>query len=174
MLTEATTIDPERLRALEARAATVAARKRRQKAARKSRDETKRMQASNYVSLQYGATQAPAIDVTCPLWSTKMDLKMAFMKTVSEVTHRCAVKAREPGSSRTRGTSARFGGAPFTVTVLDGTVAQTMSAAELSVDLLVLLHDGITEERLAALVTRWSKARARGSAAASSAMDDDL
>jgi hypothetical protein len=42
--------------------------------------------------------------------------------------------------------------------VLDGTLAAFVEADELAEDLLVLLADGLTEERLVALLTRWSKA----------------
>lgn len=157
---------------LRKRVTTLAEKKKRQKKNRKAREEAKREQASNYVAQQYGADGAPQLDVFVPLWSTKVDLKMAFTKLLGEVSHRCAIRSREPDAPRTRGTSARFGGVPFTVSVLDGTVAQTMSAAELAVDLLVLLDNGLTEERLATLLRRWSKARARGSAA-SSAMADE-
>ena len=107
---------------------------------------------------------APAVDVQCPLWSAVVDLKMALVKLAGEVTHRCALAARQPQGSATRATSLRFGGTSYQVTVLSGTVASRMTAAELGTDLIVLLADGLTEDRLTALLKRWSKAGRVGSA----------
>ena len=49
-------------------------------------------------------------------------------------------------------------GSDFQVSVLDGAFAAFVEAEELGEDLLVLLADGLTEERLVALLKRWSKA----------------
>lgn len=86
-----------------------------------------------------------------------MDLKTAFVRLVAEVTERMSLNARNKGVS-SRGASARFGGSDYQVSVLDGTLAAFVEADELAEDLLVLLADGLTEERLVALLTRWSKA----------------
>ena len=115
-------------------------------------------QASKYVSLPYGSIGAAATFVDCPLWSARVDLKAAFIKLVAEVTERYALAARAQDASQTTGVSARFGGIAFQVNVLDGTFATFVTADELAEDLLVLLADGLNEERLAALLKRWSKA----------------
>lgn len=47
----------------------------------------------------------------------------------------------------------------YQVTVLSGTVALQLGTDALSTDLVVLLAKGITEERLATLLTRWAKPR---------------
>lgn len=148
---------PDELARLRERAAKATEAKKRQKAARKAREETKREHASKYALLPYGSDGAAIIDANCPLWSTRMDLKMAFTKVVAEVTQRSSLAARA-GVSRTRGVSARFGGSAYQMSVLDGTLATGMTADELSADLLVLLADGLTEERLVSLLKRWSKA----------------
>ena len=72
------------------------------------------------------------------------------------VTQRSSLAAREQGAS-SRGVPARFGGTNYQVSVLDSTSA-FMDADQLAEDLLVLLADGLTEERLVALLKRWSKA----------------
>ena len=41
--------------------------------------------------------------------------------------------------------------------MLDGTFAAFVEADELAEDLLVLLADGLTEERLVALLKRWAE-----------------
>ena len=55
--------------------------------------------------------------------------------------------------------------------VLDGTLAAFVEADELAEDLLVLLADGLTEERLVALLTRWSKAWRRKPSGGAKEMD---
>ena len=143
---------------LRKRAEKAAAKRRRQKAARKGRDEAKREQASKYVSLPYGSIGAATTVVDCPLWSARVDLKAAFIKLLAEVTERMALAARAQGAPQSTGVSARFGGIAFQVNVLDGTFATFVTADELAEDLLVLLADGLNEERLASLLKRWSKA----------------
>ena len=91
------------------------------------------------------------------MWSTRMDLKSAFTRLIAEVTQRMALAARHKGAL-TRGASARFGGSDFQVSVLDGAFATFVEAEELGEYLLVLLADGLTEERLVALLKQWSKA----------------
>ena len=88
---------------------------------------------------------------------TSLDLKTAFTRVVTEVTQRMAISARHKGAL-TRGASERFGGSDFQVSVLDGAFAAFVEAEELEEDLLVLIADGLTEERLVALLNRWSKA----------------
>ena len=82
-----------------------------------------------------------------------MDLKTAFIRLVAEVTQRLSHAARGQGAS-SRGVSARFGGSDYQVSVLDSTFAAFVEAEELAEDLLVLLADGLTEERLVALPTQ--------------------
>ena len=55
--------------------------------------------------------------------------------------------------------------------MLDGTLAAFVEADELAEDLLVLLADGLTEERLVALLTRWSKAWRRKPSGGAKEMD---
>ena len=146
-------------------ALTATERNRRQKAARQARDKASREQALSYVRELYGAgLTTPSIDVTCPLWSTTMDLKMAFTKLLGEVTHRFAMAARQPGGSGTKTQHARFARVLYQVTVPGGSVAFHMTTDALSADLIVLLAKGLEEERLATLLKRWSKPRRVGSA----------
>ncbi|MDC0526228.1 hypothetical protein OAO87_04420 [bacterium] len=130
----------DELEHLRKKAATAAEakRKRRQKAARKARDETQRDQVSKYVSLPYGLGDAPAVEVDCPMWSTRMDLKAAYTRALGEVMDRCATVARQR-SSCTKSVAARFGGMSFQVVVLDGSAATRMTSEELSLDLLTIL-----------------------------------
>lgn len=145
-------------------ALTATARNRRQKAARKGRDKASREQALHYVRGLYGAADSPTIDVKCDLWSDTMDLKMAFTKLISEVTHRIAMAARQPGGSSTKTQHAHFARVMYQVTVPSGSVAFHMTSDALSTDLIVLLAKGLNEERLATLIKRWSKPRLVGSA----------
>ena len=147
----------DELRRLRERVEKAAAKRRRHKANRRTRDEAKRKQAHHYVTVPYGDEGAAITTVECPMWSTRMDLKSAFTRLIAEVTQRMALAARHKGAL-TRGASARFGGSDFQVSVLDGAFAAFVEAEELGEDLLVLLADGLTEERLVALLKRWSKA----------------
>ena len=155
---------------LRKRVEKAAEKRRRQKAARKKREEAKREQAAKYVVQPYGSDGAAIVTVNCPLWSTRMDLKTAFVRLVAEVTERMSLNARNKGIS-SRGASARFGGSDYQVSVLDGTLAAFVEADELAEDLLVLLADGLTEERLVALLTRWSKAWRRKPSGGAKEMD---
>jgi hypothetical protein len=163
--------DPtEELQRLRERAEKAAAKRRRHKASRRRRDEAKREQAYKYVTVPYGNEGAAITTVECPIWSTRMDLKTAFTRVVAEVTQRMAISARHKGAL-TRGASARFGGSDFQVSVLDGAFAAFVEAEELGEDLLVLIADGLTEERLVALLNRWSKAPWRKTAEGLRKMD---
>ena len=149
---------------------TARLRRQRQKAAANVRKAAKREQVAKYASLQYGGEETPVTRVNCPLWSSAPDLKMAFTKVSSEVTARCAAAARGEGLN-TRAVSLLFGGVSYSVSVLSGTVAGEMAATERSIDLLVLLSSGLTEEGLKTLVRRWSKRVARAGDGRS--MDDE-
>ena len=138
-------------------AATQRARRQRHKAAAKQRRETKREVVSKFVTEPYGGEGAPMQKVTAPLWSSKgTDLKMAFTKLHGEMTHRFASSAAEKGL-HTVEVQVQFGGVPFSLSVLSGTRARQMSVTERSIDLLMLLSDGLTEGRLTSLQGRWSK-----------------
>ena len=63
------------------------------------------------------------------------------------------------------------GGSDYQVSVLDSTFAAFVEADELAEDLLVLLADGLTEERLVALLKRWSKAWTRKPSGGPKGMD---
>ena len=76
---------------LRKRVEKAAEKRRRQKAARKKREEAKREQAAKYVVQPYGSDGAAIVTVNCPLWSTRMDLKTAFVRLVAEVTERMSV-----------------------------------------------------------------------------------
>jgi len=166
--------EQERIRRLEQRAQTATAKRRRQKAARKEREKARRELAKAYAKQQYGAGGALARDVKCPLWgSTTMDLKAAFRKLISELTHRFAVAAQQPGASPTRGVQVHFGGSPWEVAVPSGAAASMMDPTELCVDLLILLDDGLTEEALAKLLKQWSR-KVRDPALSGEEMIEDL
>jgi hypothetical protein len=160
----------DELKRLRERAAKRSAARRRQKKNRATREEAKRKQASTYVTQPYGTDGAAITTVECPLWSTRMDLKTAFIRLVAEVTQRLSHAARGQGAS-SRGVSARFGGSDYQVSVLDSTFAAFVEADELAEDLLVLLADGLTEERLVALLKRWSKAWTRKPSGGPKGMD---
>ena len=160
----------DELKRLRERAAKRSAARRRQKKNRATREEAKRKQASTYVTQPYGTDGAAITTVECPLWSTRMDLKTAFIRLVAEVTQRLSHAARGQGAS-SRGVSARFGGSDYQVSVLDSTFAAFVEADELAEDLLVLLADGLTEERLVALLKRWSKAWTRKPSGGAKGMD---
>ena len=145
----------QRLDELEAQVSRLRLKRQRYKANAKSRLAAKREQVADFVE-QYGDTGTPMTKVNCPLWSSAPDLKMAFIKVASEVTARCAAKARKEGLS-TREVHLQFGGTRYSATVVSGTVAVEMTTAERSVDLLVVLSDGLTAERLETLIRRWSK-----------------
>ena len=49
----------------------------------------------------------------------------------------------------------------YQAVVLDGSAATLLTPDELSIDLLTVLASGLTEERLATLLRRWSKAARR-------------
>ena len=123
-----------------------------------------------------GAAAAPMTKVKVELWSATTDLKMAFTKVTSEVTHRCAMAAREQGL-HTKEVPLQFASVPYAVSVLSGTAATRMTTAERSTDLLMLLSEGLTEGRLTRLLRRWSKRTAQGgeerSMDAAMAGDDD-
>ena len=155
---EARTELDDELKRLRERAAKASEAKRRQKKARATREEAKRKLAAKYVAQPYGSDGAAITTIECPLWSTKLDLKTAFVRVVAEVTQRLSLAARGQEHVSMRGVSARFGGKDYQVSVLDSTFAAFVEADELAEDLLVVLADGLTEERLVALLKRWSKA----------------
>ena len=95
--------------------------------------------------------------VVSPLFgSGKTDLKMAFTRLCGEVTHRSASDAREKGL-HTVEVQAHFAGVPYSLSVLASARARQMSVTERSIDLLMLLSDGLTEGRLTTFQRRWSK-----------------
>ena len=145
--------DHARLREKEAVAQE---RRRRQKAARKAREVAAREAVAKYAELPYGDVDAPTKKVQCALWSTTVDLKMALTKLVSEVTHRCATEGARAGLS-TKACQILFGGQRYEMTVLSGTAVLEMAQVERTTDLLMLIKYGLTTERLAALLRRWSK-----------------
>ena len=107
------------------------------------------------------------------LWSAKaVDLQQAFIRLSGEVTRRCAAEARKQGR-HTKAVSLRFSTKPYSVSVLSGSeAAVVMEPVALSTDLLMLLSQGLTEERLQKLLRRWSKLVARD-AGGRGATDDE-
>ena len=145
--------DHARLREKEAVAQE---RRRRQKVARKAREAAAREAVAKYAELPYGEVDAPMKKVRCELWSTTVDLKMALTKLVSEVTQRCATESVSAGLS-TKACQILFAGQRYEMTVLSGTAVLEMTPVERATDLLMLINYGLTSERLAALLRRWSK-----------------
>ena len=92
--------------------------------------------------------------VRCDLWSTTVDLKMAFTKLVGEVTQRCATEGAHAGLSM-KACQLLFGGQRYEMTVLSGTAVLEMAQAERTTDLLMLINYGLILEWLAALLRRW-------------------
>ena len=92
----------------------------------------------------------------CPLWSTTMGQKQAFIRLAGEVTERCANVARSRGL-HTKAISLPYGGSAYAVSVLSGTDATVMLARRCADELLALLGAGLTEAGLTALLDRWSK-----------------
>ena len=138
-------------------AATLRAKRRRNKAKQKERRAATSEVVAKFVPNAYGGEDAPMQKAECPLWgSGKTDLKMAFVKLTGEVTHRCASLAREKGLHTTE-VPLQFGGKPYSLSVVSGTRAGQMSTTERSIDLLMLISDGLTDGRLTTLMRRWSK-----------------
>ena len=151
-------MDAAELARLQQRAATATARRQRQKAARRARDEAARLLAAQAASSaqEGGDGDEPTKPVHCPLWSTTMDQKQAFIRLVGEVTGRCATVARGRGL-KTKAIALPYGGSTYSVSVLTGTEATVMPASRGAAELLALLGAGLTEEGLTALLERWSK-----------------
>tara|TARA_B110000046_G_scaffold178676_1_gene206802 strand:- start:19 stop:846 length:828 start_codon:yes stop_codon:yes gene_type:complete len=145
--------DHARLREKEAVAQE---RRRRQKAARKVREAAAREAIAKYAELPYGDVETPMKKVRCELWSTTVDLKMALTKLVGEVTQRCATEGARAGLS-TKACQILFSGQRYEMTVLSGTAVLEMAQTERTTDLLMLINYGLTTERLATLLRRWSK-----------------
>ena len=118
----------------------------------------------------HGDAETPTSRFAAPLWSTHVDLKMGLTKLIGVVTERCAVEAGRAGLS-TRACDLYFSGARYEVTVLSGTAALAMSPTDRTVDLLMLIRHGLTEERLTTLLRRWSKRSASAGSAARSRDD---
>lgn len=157
-------------------AQTARLKKQRNKAKAKARREARREQASPFVTQPYGGEETLAQKVETPMWglSSKTDLKMGYIKLASEVTHRSAATAREDGR-HTKEVNLHFAGTPHAVSVLSGSNAARMTPTERSIDLIVLLREGLTEEKFATLVRRWSKRVAReGEERAMEDEDDDM
>ena len=76
----------------------------------------------------------------------------------------------------TKEVELRFNAKPYSVSVLSGTDAcKTMTPVERTVDLLVLLGKGLTEERLVKLLRRWAlPAMARDAGGAAAADDSEM
>ena len=156
--------DAAELVRLREKAATATARRQRQKAARKQRDESARLMAAQSSS-GGGGDESPAWPVHCPLWSTTLDQRQAFIRLAGEVTDRCANVARGRGL-HTRAISLPYGGSTYAVSVLSGTEATIMQVSRCTSELVALLGTGLTEDGLTALLERWSKPAAAASSAA--------
>jgi len=137
------------------------ARRRRQKQARKQRDEEARLLAAQ-AGVQTGVDGAPEQQVMVPLWSATMGQSAAMVRLLGEVTERCAVEGGRRGVS-TRAVSVLYGGRNFNASVLSGTVATTMTAGKRGEELIALLGGGLTEEGISTLLRRWSQAAAPSS-----------
>ena len=157
---KASAVEDAELLRLREKAATATARRQRQKAARKKRDESARLMAAQS-SPDAGGGEAPAWPVHCPLWSTTLDQRKAFIRLVGELTERCANVARGRGL-HTRVISLPYGGSTYAVSVLSGTEATIMQVSRCTSELVALLGTGLTEEGLTALLERWSKPVAAG------------
>jgi len=131
----------------------------RQKAARKARE-----QAALLLAAQSASTAVPAGQVHVPAWSTTMDQREAFVRLVGETTTKLTNHAALPGSGRSTATvSARYAGRDYSVAVISGTVAMTMTAEKRGEELLALLGSGLKTGDLTSLCSRWSQPNIAGS-----------
>lgn len=119
------------------------------------RDENARLMAAQISSGADGG-EVPGWPVHCPLWSTTLDQRQAFIRLAGEVTERCANVARGRGL-HTRAISLPYGGSTYAVSVLSGTEATIMQVSRCTSELVALLGTGLTEAGLTALLERWSK-----------------
>ena len=157
--------EPSDLQRLRERALVATERRRRQKAARKARDEAARLLAAQTSerSLRAGGDEASLNVLHVPLWSTSMGESKAMMRAIEEVTSRCVQEAQSRGLS-TRAVPLVYSGARYSVTILSGTVASgSMSEDARGKELLALLGRGLTEEGLRDLLSRWSQPQPTGS-----------
>jgi hypothetical protein len=143
-------------------AQTARERRQRQKAKQKERQAAKREQVAKYATHAYNGVDTPVSKVDVELWCAKaVDLQQAFIRLAGEVTQRCAEEAHKQGR-HTKAVSLRFSTKPYSVSVLTGSeAAVVMEPVELSTDLLMLISQGLSEERLQKLLRRWSKLTAR-------------
>jgi len=155
----ATALSAADIAVLSERAATAAARRKRQKAARKARE-----QAALLLAAQSASTAVPAGQVHVPAWSTTMDQREAFVRLVGETTEKMTNHARNALGGRSTATvSARYGGRDYSVAVISGTAAVTMTAEQRGEELLALLGSGLQTGDLTTLCSRWSRPRTTGS-----------
>ena len=75
---------------------------------------------------------------------------------MDEVTQRCATEGAHVGLS-TKACQILFSGQRYEMTVHSGTAVLEMTQVERTIDLLMLISHGLTSERLAVLLRRWSK-----------------
>ena len=155
----AAALSPEAVAALNAeRAATQKERRKRQKAARKARE-----QAALLLAAQSASTAVPTGQVHVPAWSTTMDQREAFVRLVGETTEKMTRHAHSSSGRSTATVSARYAGRDYSVAVISGTVAMTMTAEKRGEELLALLGSGLKTGDLTNLCARWSQPNTAGS-----------
>ena len=96
----------------------------------------------------------------CPLWSVSLGQRDAFVRLAGELSARIA-HARGPTTPSTRPVQAEFRGQPYQVLVFARTSACAMTAKERGDEMVAMLASGVTEERVTALLERWSQAAHR-------------
>ena len=144
--------------ARDAEVARVArARRKRQKDAKKER-ERQRLAASaeaQRLAEELAKKEADEPVQFCPLWSTAMGQRQAFVRLAGEMSARI-VAVNGPSTPSKRPVAVMFRETSYEVMVFTGTVACTMSPTSLGNEMLAMLASGVTEERVTTLLSRWS------------------
>ena len=132
-------------------------RRKRQKAAKKERERKAAAASAEAQRLAEELEKKEAAEPTqfCPLWSTSLGARQAFVRLAGELSARIAA-VNGPSTPSKRPVTVEFRATSYQVVVFHGTVACAMSPKSLGDEMLALLASGITEERVTALLSRWS------------------
>ena len=152
--TTSASVDPQVAHDIKV-ACTARERRKRQKANKKQREQQRLAELEK--AEQLVAAEALEPKQFCPLWSTTLGQRDAFVRLLGEVSTRIT-QARGPTTPSTRSVQVEFRGQLYQVLVFKRTSACTMTAKERGDEMVAMLASGITEERVTALLTRWSLA----------------
>ena len=91
----------------------------------------------------------------CPLWSTTLRPREAFVRLAGELSTRITAVNR-PETPSKRPVRVEFRGDTYQVVVFHGTMACTYSEKKLGEEMMALLARGVTDAGVADLLSRWS------------------